>query len=107
MTIAIIIASVLLASIGLFTFATVAQSRAIAAARVQVRLALETGPAPPLELTARIAKRFDNAPNHVVVSAALRELEREGEAVSWIDPGPLPPERGGRQRRIYRLMRTA
>lgn len=102
MTIAII-ASVLLACIGLVTFASVAQSRAIAAARSKVRLALEAGPAPPLELTDRIAERFGSAPHHAVVSAALRDLEREGEAESWIDPGPLPPERRGYPRRIYRL----
>lgn len=65
------------------------------------------GPAPPLELTDRIAERFGGAPHHAVVSAALRELEREGDVESWIDTGPLPPARLGYPRRIYRLGKAA
>ena len=107
MTIAMIIATALLVCIGLVTFATLAQHRAISAARVQVILALEAGPAPPLELTDRIAERFGRAPHHAVVSAALRELEREGDVESWIDTGPLPPARLGHPRRIYRLGKAA
>lgn len=103
MTIVTVIATVLLVSIGLVTFAAAAQHRAIAAARVQVILALEAGPAPPLELTDRIAERFGRAPHHTIVSAALRDLEREGDVVSRIDTGPLPAARGGHPRRIYQL----
>ena len=107
MTIAMIIATALLVCIGLVTFATLAQHRAISAARVQVILALEAGPAPPLELTDRIAERFGRAPHHAVVGAALRGGGGEGGVGRWVDSGPLPPARLGYPRRIYRLGKAA
>ena len=93
--------SLLVASLAVFIFSTIAQRRAIDHAKEHVPAALETGPAPPLEVTRRISAHLGIHTHHLAVSAALRELEQAKQVVSWLDSGPLPVARSGVPRRIY------
>lgn len=68
------------------------------------------GPCHALGLQERIARRVDGGVNFEfslgIAHTALRRLERLGLVVSWDDYTDLPPARGGRPRRMYRVRGT-
>lgn len=89
-------------SLAVLTVAWIAQERAIRRVLPWTQRYLVTHvEGAPLEIAAWITEHLHPV-HHLVVSEALRRLERQGKAASRVQTDNLPPERRGRQIRYYR-----